>query len=52
MRLNDTIEFRLDDPYYLDAKYTNDDDFCAQTVDGWELDWYLADLGFDDRGTG
>lgn len=43
MRLTDMIEFRLDDPFYEDYKYTDLDDTCALHVDGWELNWYLGD---------
>lgn len=35
----------LDDPWYPDAKYTNEDDFCSVLVHGWELEWYWADSG-------
>ena len=43
MTLTDMIEFRLDDPFYEDYKYTDLDDTCALHVDGWELNWYLGD---------
>ena len=42
MLLVDTIEFRLDDPDFVDYKYTNDDDNCVLRVDGWEIEWYLG----------
>lgn len=42
MTLDDTIEFRMDDPTYSDYKYTNEDDNCVLRVDGWEIDWYLG----------
>lgn len=43
MTLMDEIEFRLDDPNYEDYKYTDLDDTCALSVDGWEINWYLGD---------
>lgn len=47
-----TIELVLDDQWYPDHKYTNEDDFCAVMVHGWELEWYWADDGWvPDAGT-
>ena len=34
------VELVLDDPWYPDAKYTKEDDYCAVLVHGWELGWY------------
>ena len=34
------VELVLDDPWFPDAKYTKDDDYCAVLVHGWELGWY------------
>ena len=34
------FELVLDDLWYPDAKYTNEDDFCSVLVHGWELEWY------------
>jgi len=31
------FELVLDDPWYENAEYTNDDDYCALLVPGWEL---------------
>lgn len=42
MTLGDEIEFRLDDPDFEDYKYTDLDDNCALSVDGWEINWYLG----------
>lgn len=42
MTLGDEIEFRLDDPDFEDYKYTDLDDTCALSVDGWEINWYLG----------
>lgn len=36
------FELVLDDPWYANAEYTNDDDYCALLVPGWELQWYWA----------
>lgn len=33
----------LDDPWYPDYKYTNEDDWCALLVHGWELAWYWGE---------
>jgi len=41
-----TIELVMDDPWYPDHKFTNDDDFCAVLVHGWELEWYWVDDGW------
>jgi len=38
-----TIELVMDDQWYPDHKFTNEDDFCATMVHGWELAWYWAD---------
>lgn len=37
------FELVLDDPWYENAEYTNDDDYCALLVPGWELEWYWTD---------
>jgi len=37
------FELVLDDLWYPDAKYTNEDDFCSVLVHGWELEWYWYD---------
>ena len=34
------FELVLDDQWYPDAKYTNEDDYCSLLVHGWELAWY------------
>ena len=39
-----TIELVMDDQWYPDHKFTNEDDFCAVMVHGWELEWYWSDL--------
>ena len=36
----------MDDLWFPDAKYTNDDDFCSTLVHGWELGWYWAEEGW------
>jgi len=36
------FELVLDDPWYANAEYTNDDDYCALLVPGWELQWYWS----------
>ena len=41
-----TIELVMDDPWYPDHKFTNEDDFCAVLVHGWELEFYWADNGW------
>ena len=38
-----TIELVMDDPWYPEHKFTNEDDFCAVRVQGWELEWYFDD---------
>lgn len=42
--MNTNFELVLDDLWYPDAKYTNEDDFCSVLVHGWELEWYWPDL--------
>ena len=37
------FELVLDDPWYENAEYTNDDDYCALLVPGWELEWYWSE---------
>jgi hypothetical protein len=32
----------MDDQWYPDYKFTNEDDFCAVMVHGWELEWYFG----------
>lgn len=40
MRDVTNVELVLDDPWFPDHKYTNEDDFCSELVHGWELGWY------------
>jgi hypothetical protein len=35
-----TFELVMDDPWFPQNKYTNEDDFCSVLVHGWELEWY------------
>lgn len=37
------FELVLDDQWYPDHKYTNEDDYCSLLVHGWELGWYWGD---------
>lgn len=37
------FELVLDDQWYPDYKYTNEDDYCGLLVHGWELAWYWGD---------
>jgi hypothetical protein len=41
-----TIELVMDDLWYPEHKFTNEDDFCAVMVHGWELEWYWAADGW------
>merc|ERR1712003_423038 len=47
-----SIELVMDDPWYPDTEYTNEDDFCSTLVHGWELAWYWDMDGWNaDAGT-
>ena len=41
-----TIELVMDDLWFPEHKFTNEDDFCATMVHGWELEWYWVDDGW------
>jgi hypothetical protein len=41
-----TVELVMDDPWYPDTEYTNEDDFCSMLVHGWELEWYWDNDGW------
>lgn len=43
VRETTNFELVLDDQWYPDYKYTNDDDYCSLLVHGWELAWYWGD---------
>ena len=45
--MNTNFELVLDDQWYPDAKYTNEDDFCSLLVHGWELAWYWDSFNQD-----
>lgn len=47
VRETTNFELVLDDQWYPDYKYTNEDDYCSLLVHGWELAWYWGD---DDDG--